>query len=246
MFIFPMWITPKIPTDCDLPPTLYAMLNSIVNYGKVDKTKIKDLAKEGRHKIFDFDYPLSNNIDKAEFEEMILNHFIMRRLGYETYTSWHIAFENKIKEIMPMYNKIFDSFSNWDIFNSGEDIIRTTNTKTNDKTNTSSNVNVNASSDIDKTTDERISDTPQNQISDVKNGKYVSNYSFISDHSYDQNESTTTGTSNSLTDNNQDVNESIKRTPLDKISIYKQYTEELKSIYSMIYKDLDCLFYQLA
>lgn len=234
MFIFPMWMIPKIPTDCDLPPTLYAMLNSIVNYGKEDKTKIKNLAKEGRTTIFDFDYPLSDKVNKEEFEEMILNHFLMRRLGYETYTSWHIAFENKIKEIMPMYNKIFDSFDGWDILNSGEEITRTTQTIGNDTTNSSSNINVNTTSDV------RSSDTPQNELSDVRDGKYVTDYS------YDQGTSNTSGTSNATTNNNQNVTENIKRTPLDKINIYKQYIEDLKSIYSMIYKDLDCLFYQLV
>lgn len=234
MFIFPMWIIPKIPTDCDLPPTLYAMLNSIVNFGKEDKTKIKNLAKEGRTTIFDFNYPLSDNVNKEEFEEMILNHFLMRRLGYETYTSWHIAFENKIKEIMPMYNKLFDSFEGWDILNSGEEITRTTETIGNDTTNSSSNINVNTTSDV------RSSDTPQNQLSDVRDGTYVSDYT------YDQGTSNTSGTSNATTNNNQNVNENIKRTPLDKINIYKQYIEDIKSIYSMIYKDLDCLFYQLV
>lgn len=250
MFIFPMWIAPKIPTDCDLPPTLYAMLNSIVNYGKEDKTKIKNLAKEGRTTIFDFDYPLSDNVNKEEFEEMILNHFIMRRLGYETYTSWHIAFENKIKEIMPMYNKLFDSFDGWNILNDGEEITRTTTTVGQDNSNTSSNSNTITSSNVNvnTTSDVRSSDTPQNQLSDVRDGTYVSNYS------YDQGTSNTSGgsssntndSSNTSSNNNQNVNETIKRTPLDKINIYKQYIEDLKSIYSMIYKDLDCLFYQLV
>ena len=234
MFIFPMWIAPKIPTDCDLPPTLYAMLNSIVNYGKTTQTKIRDLAKIGRPTIFDFNYPLSSKVNKEEFEEMILNHFLMRRLGYETYTSWHIAFETKIKEIMPMYNKIFDSFDGWDILNSGEEIKRYTSTNGSDNSNTSSSVNVNTTSDV------RSSDTPQNQLSDVRDGTYVSDYS------YDQGTSNTSGTSSASTNNNQVVEETITRTPLDKINIYKQYTEELKSIYTMIFKDLDCLFYQLV
>lgn len=266
MFIFPMWMIPKIPTDCDLPPTLYAMLNSIVNFGKEDKTKIKNLAKEGRTTIFDFDYPLSNKVNKEEFEEMILNHFLMRRLGYETYTSWHIAFENKIKEIMPMYNKLFDAFDGWDILNDGEEITRTTTTVGQDNSNTSSNSNTTTSNsnttttssdvDVSTTSDVRSSDTPQNQLSDVRDGKYVSDYT------YDQGTSNTSGesssdtsgessshtndSSNTTSNNNQNVNETIKRTPLDKINIYKQYIEDLKSIYSMIYKDLDCLFYQLV
>ena len=74
MIIYPL-LFPVIPNNCEKPPTLYAILNSIVNYDKEDKTKIKDLAKEGREKIFDFDYPLSDKLDKEEFECLILNKF---------------------------------------------------------------------------------------------------------------------------------------------------------------------------
>ena len=42
---------PPIPGNCSKPPTLYSILESIVNYGKDDKTKIKDLAKVGRFKF---------------------------------------------------------------------------------------------------------------------------------------------------------------------------------------------------
>ena len=38
----------------DDPPTLYSIMQSIVNYGKQDKTKIKDLAEESRTTIFNF------------------------------------------------------------------------------------------------------------------------------------------------------------------------------------------------
>ena len=169
--MFPLMFSPMVPNlrklwnDYNIPPTVYALLNSYVNFSKEEPEKIKDLAKLGRSMFFDFEYPLSNKITKEQFETMILNHFLMRRLGYETYTSWHIAFENKIKEIMPMYNKLFDSFDGWDILNSGEEITRTTTTigedSSNSKTTTSSNVDVNTISDV------RSSDTPQNQLSDV-------------------------------------------------------------------------------
>ena len=79
-FLIDYFWFPKIPENCDKPPTLYSIMNSIVNFGKEDKEKIKDLAKYSREIIFDFDYPLSEKIDKEEFECMILNHYMMRRI----------------------------------------------------------------------------------------------------------------------------------------------------------------------
>ena len=72
------FLFPCMPTMINLPPTIYSLLESIVNYGKDEKTKIKDLAKEGRTTFFDFDYPLTENITKEQFETMILNKFIIR------------------------------------------------------------------------------------------------------------------------------------------------------------------------
>lgn len=231
MLGFPVF--PQLPSICQLPPTLYSILEIIVNENSENKKMTKDLAKYGRSTIFDFEYNLSNKVNKEEFETMILNHFLLRRIGYETYTSWHIAFENKIKEIVPLYNKLFDSFDGWDIFNDGEEITRSTDTTNTDSTSTDSTVNVGTTSDV------RSSDTPQSQLSDVRDGSYVSDYT------YDQGTSETNGTSSSTSNGTSNVEETVKRTPLDKMSIYKDYLENVKSIYSMIYKDLDCLFYQI-
>lgn len=120
-FLLPYFWFPPIPPICDKPPTLYSLLESIVNYGKDDKQKIKDLAKYGRSTIFDFDYPLSNYINKEKFETMILNHFLMRRIGFETFTAFQIQLNVKLNEIMPVYNKMFDSLENWDLFSDGSD-----------------------------------------------------------------------------------------------------------------------------
>lgn len=242
MFIYPMWLIPPLPTDCDLPPTLYAMLNSIVNFGKDEQTKIEDLASAGRTKVFNFNYPLSSKVNKSEFEEMILNHFIMRRLGYETYTAWHIALKVKLNEIMPRYNKLFDALEDWNLFNDGETIERTTDTTNKDTTSATNKINAN--SNATNTSDRRYSDTPQNQLEDVRNGEYVTEYNYDTDTN--TSESTTNGSSDSTSDGNRKEIETISRSPYDKISIYKEYMESLNSIYSMIFKDLDCLFYQLV
>lgn len=255
---FPMFM-PFIPPNCDKPPTLYNVLNSIVNGEKDedDYTKIKDLAKEGRNTIFNFDYPLTENISKEKFETMILNHFLRRRIGFETVTAFRIALDVKLNEIMPLYNKMFDALENWDIFNDGEIMTRTgtdnrTQNSTNESTNETENSLTNSSTtSTTNTSDRRNSELPQNQLEDLRNGNYVTNYNYDTDTNSGQDSSQSQGTStstnnttNNSTDNNI-YNETIKRSPADKINILKEMQENIKSIYTMIFKDLDVLFYQI-
>lgn len=240
---------PPLPPNCSKPPTIYTILESIVNYGKDNQTKIKDLAKEGRGTIFNFDYPLTNNISKEKFECMILNHFLMRRIGFETVTAFRIQLDVKLNEIMPLYNKMFDAISNWNIFNDGEVTEKTgTDNRTINNTaetkNTLENESTTNSSD---TSDRRNSELPQNQLESLRDGSYVSNYNYDQNNAESHDNSTSNGSSNSSNNTQDDNNyhETITRTPADKIAIYKEFQENLKSIYGMIFKDLECLFYQV-
>ena len=249
---------PFIPANCEKPPTVYTILESIVNYGKDNKTKIKNLAKEGRTTIFDFDYPLTDKISKEDFECMILNHFIMRRIGFETVTSFQIQLNVKLNEIMPMYNKMFESLENWDIFNDGEITERTgtdnrvIDNKTTGENNTSNSLENNSQTTSEETSDRRNSELPQNQLELLRDGSYVSNYNYDQNNGTSTDKSTSTGSSNSKTNNSSNTkddnqyHEIIKRSPVDKITIYKEFQENLKSIYTLIFKDLECLFYQLV
>ena len=234
MMIFPYLITPFLPTNCDLPQTLYSIMNSICNFEAEEKTTIYDLASGARSTIFDFNYPLSTHVNKAEFEILILKHFIMRRIGFDTPTAFKIALEVKLNEIMPRYNKLFDLLDGWNLFNDGETISRTT---SDSGTNTLNNT-VNASNS--STSDRRNSNVPQNEIQDVRNGNYMTDYN------YDTDASTGTTTSNSSGTNTNTTNEIINRSPADKIKIYNEFIENKNNIYTMIFKDLDSLFYGLV
>ena len=244
-----------LPQNCQKPPTIYSILETIVN-PDVDlndpspEVKIKDLAKAGRTTIFNFDYPLSNNVSREKFETMILNHFLMRRIGFETVTAFRIQLDVKLNEIMPIYNKMFDALENWEIFNDGETTTREgTDSRTSQNTNKTSNTLSNESTtNTTDTSDRRNSELPQNQLEDLRNGSYVTNYNYDTNTNSGNDSSKSTGTSeatNNGTDNNI-YNETIKRTPADKIAIFKEMQENIKSIYSMIFKDLECLFYQLV
>lgn len=246
---------PPLPPNCSKPPTIYTILESIVNPDvdlneSAPEVKIKDLAKEGRSTIFNFDYPLSEYIEKEKFECMILNHFLMRRIGFETVTAFRIQLDVKLNEIMPLYNKMFDALENWQIFNDGEVTTRTgsdnrTTQNTNNTSNSLTNQSTTSTTDV---SDRRNSELPQNQLEDLRNGSYVTNYNYDTNTNNGEDNSTSQGTSqtqNNGTDINE-YNETVTRTPSDKIAILKEMQENIKSIYTMIFKDLECLFYQLV
>lgn len=232
--IFPYLIYPWLPTNCDEPQTLYSIMNSICNYGKEEKTNIYGLASGARSTIFDFNYPLSDHINREEFEILILKHFIMRRIGFDTPTAFKLALEVKLNEIMPTYNKLFDMLDGWDLLDSGE---VTTRIQTDNGTNTLNNTTNANNTNI---SDRRNSNVPQNQLSDIQNGTYMTDYNLDTDTSNGSTTSNTSGTNANTT------NETITRTPADKIRIYKDFIESKNNIYTMIFKDLDSLFYGIV
>lgn len=258
---------PFLPPNCDKPPTLYSIMNSIVNGDKDedDYTKIKDLSKNARTTIFDFDYPLSNNVPRETFETMILNNYMMRRIGFDTVTAFQIQLNVKLNEIMPIYNKMFDALEDWNIFKDGEttikegtdnrvtsDTTKTTNSYTNTTTNNLKNT---STSQSNNTSDQRYSDTPQNEIQEIKNGNYVTEYRYnqdtvnASDTSNAEGSATSdlngsrTDTTNGTDDNT--YKETVTRTQHDKMQIYKDMQNNIRSIYTMIFHDLDDLFYSV-
>lgn len=240
---------PFLPPNCEKPPTVYSILNSIVNGTKEpnEYTKIKDLAKEGRSTIFDFDYPLSSNVSSETFETMILNHYMMRRIGFDTVTAFKLQLNVKLNEIMPIYNKMFDALQNWDIFSDGEKQTRSgfDNRDSNLKSENINNLENNSNTNTTTTSDNRSSDTPQNQLEDVKNGNYVTQYSYDTNINSGTDSSTSVGNSktNSNTSEKNNYEETITRTPADKISILKDMQTNIKNIYTMIFDELDVLFY---
>lgn len=204
------------------PPTLYAIMNSIANYDKEEKTKIRNLAKATHEKIFDFEYPLSSEVSKEDFECQILNHYIMRRIGFDTFTAFQLFLENKLNEILPFYNKMFDSLSEFNLFNDGEVITRNTSEE--------GNTSLNSTNEIKS----KYSEYPLKRLTDIEDNSYVSN----------QTVNNGTNANNGTSSNT--VVETIHRSPVDKMDLYKKYLETKTSIMSMIYKDLDILFYGLA
>lgn len=269
-------IYPILCQGQDLPPTMYSVCESLANYNATDTTKIKDMWKIARRTLFDFNYILTANVDKATFEQNIINHYIMRRINYPTVTLFKIMLENKLNEILPKYNMLWDSQINWNIFKGGiserhlEDVTESTNTgnttdnvtQTGESNDIGTNTNkINTENITNTIASNSMSDTPQNNIEDVKNGTYVTEFNYnVGDttgnnttdsttNTTNKNNTTNTTNSKSNTESNgnikKNVGEKIERTNDNQLELLLKYEQEYNNIWTMLYKDLDCLFYGL-
>ena len=68
-----------------------------------------EIISQSRTGIFDFNYPIFTTDYKPILETKILKHFYTREIGLETYGLWKIKLNTKLNEIMPYYNKLYQS-----------------------------------------------------------------------------------------------------------------------------------------
>lgn len=217
----------------DEPPTLYSFMESIVNYNKpiTEKVKIKDLSSYARTTIFDFNYPVSNLFGKEQFEVMFLNHYMFRRINFDTLRSFQIHLMVKLNDIMPKYNKMIEGFDELKF-----DGFVETHERTQTDTNTSSS-NLSTTSTDSSINDNRYSDTPQGELEAVQDGTY------LTDYTYNQVNSNSSSGTNSTSNNIGNTNENITIKRADSIDEYNKYINNMNNIYSMIFKECDSLFY---
>ena len=118
-------------------------------------------------------------------------------------------------------------------------VIETHTRQTLDSRESSSTGTSSSNSSSSGDTDNRYSDTPQNNISDVKDGSYVTDYTFNQTSS----NSSASTTSGSHSNDSGRVDEEIRIVRGDPIEEYSKYLEVMNSIYEMIFKECDSLFY---
>lgn len=223
------------------PPTLYKLIDAKVNGGKgifdpgrIPTTKI---AAAGRSFIFNFDYPLSEYADKKLLEETFIKRFLMRRIGFETYSAFEIALDARFNEIMPAYNLLFDALGEKFDLLSGGNYTRTyredTGKNREQKTHTSAGTAT--------TADNRFSDTPQSRLEDIQNGDYMTEYQFNQGSS----ESSADGTMNEDETGSRNYTENYKTDIANKTELLQAYNANAFKIYTRIYDDCNDLFYQL-
>ena len=233
--IYPIWQQVN-----NLPPTLYSIMQSLVNYDTDEPSKIKDMWQKAREYIFNFDYVLTNNVSRETFEHNILNHYLMRRINYDTVTLFQIMLENKLSEILPKYNMLWDSLNGWDIFKSGTTTREYKDNTTTSNTGNNTGENRGTTNTVNNT---GYSDTPQSNIDDINSSEYLTEYTHnVVDNTITNNTSTTTSNSGK---SNKTINEVVTRTADNELDLLIKFQTEYNNIWTMLYNDLDCLFYGL-
>lgn len=94
----------KYTTEVRFICETYAGLDESVGYEKVD-----EIISKARAKVFDFDYPIFDEAYRAVLEKKILVHYYTREICEETVALWKLRLRAKMNEIMPYYNKLYES-----------------------------------------------------------------------------------------------------------------------------------------
>lgn len=105
--------------------------------------------------IFSFDFPIFDENYRDVLCTKILRHYYTREIGLETYGLWKLKLQTKMNEIMPYYNKLYES--ELLKFNPLYDVDMTT-VNTGSKTGESTNVGTNK---------ENRTNSRQNNINEV-------------------------------------------------------------------------------
>ena len=189
----------KYTTELRFICETYNNLDTSVGLSNVNTVIDKALPK-----LFDFDFPIFDENYRKQLELKIVRHFYLREIGFETVGVFKFYLENKLNEIMPYYNKIYDAYlldidplSNYRSKKTGNN-----NQLSDNKTNTTDNrdskqTSINKSNSNDVRTDDLRqiethtstdsfgnndrsfvtnlhSDTPQGSLQNVENESYLS------------------------------------------------------------------------
>nr|DAQ26339.1 MAG TPA: Lower collar protein [Caudoviricetes sp.] len=213
-------------------------------------------------KIFTFTFPIFDENYRTVLEKKILKHFYTREICEETVGLWKLRLDAKLNEIMPYYNKLYNSelleFNPLYTANltrkKKTDYDSNRNTSNNGTVNSTSNSNGSGTGTNTNVGLDLYSDTPQGLITNVENETYLTNFR----------KKTDTGKSSSTTSNSTTGNVTNSDTGTDALNSTEDYLETVigfegssasdllikyrdtfLNIDMMIIEDLETLFFQL-
>lgn len=171
------------------------------NYAGLDASKgqanVNEILSQSWNKVFDFNFPIFDENYRSVLCQKILKHYYTREIGFETVGLWKLKLDTTMNEIMPYYNKLyeselleFDPFADADYTKehegkdggSGKDTGTTTQSDTGSHTGTitddaSHNETIGDVGNVQltETSWDVYSDTPQGALTNVDNNTYLTN-----------------------------------------------------------------------
>jgi len=213
---------------------------------------VTGIINEAIPKVFDFSFPIFDESYRQVLEHKILMHYYFQEIGAETVGLWKTFLQRKLNEIMPYYNKLYQSeLLEFNPLYSVDYTITHSGTNHNEGSRTDNGDNTGTSSTSAQRTAENknaYSDTPQGQLSGVDSNTYLTDYRKINDSI---NGSTSANTHSVLVNNSSsesDGRDAFERRVFGKMNsqsysdLLKKFRETFLNIDLMIIKELSPLF----
>lgn len=117
---------------------------------------------KARQYLFDFNYPVNDEVTKKRIEIAILKHYYLREIAFETIGIFKIKLNDRLNLIMPRYNALYNK----------QDLSLSPyiNSYLNELGNSNNDANTTTNNEDWQTT----SDTPRGILNELKEGKYSS------------------------------------------------------------------------
>ena len=239
----------------------YAGLTTSVGYAKIG-----EVIEKSREKIFDFDFPIFDENYRSVLETKILKHYYTREIGEETVGLWKFRLDTKLNEIMPFYNKLYNSellefnpLYNSNIERKGTkdlDSKKEETEKIRDTDGNSTSTDTTYNTHNNSTNRDLYSDTPQGALDGVEAETYLTNARKVTDvndgksdsHSFataDSHYNRDRNNGNNLT-STEDYLETVKGYSGTSASdLIMKYRETFLNIDMMVIKELEPIFFGL-
>lgn len=198
-------------------------------------SQIDEIIMQAIPKVFDFDFPIFDEAYRNVLCKKILKHYYTREICAETVGLWKLWLDTRMNEIMPYYNKLYESellefnplydvdittTGNRDNTTTGKDDTTVDATVT-DTSNSSSETSTSATRKNDITGRDLYSDTPQGALDNVENEDYLTNARKKTESENGTDSGTSNGSSNSTT-NSTTKNETTVNTSANTTEEYLQ------------------------
>ena len=210
-----------------------------------DYSSIDEIIEDALPIIFSFDFPIFDEEYREVLETKILRHYYTREIGCETYGLWKLRLQTKLNEIMPYYNKLYESeLLKYDPLRDVDMMTQHTGQRTGERTDISNDSRVNNFSgsrtaenkqtDVGSTnnqsgstdtTQDLYSDTPQGGLTGVDNLTYLTNARKISNAGSNSSATDSTNVSNGESTVNSENTESTtgNNTSIGKLTNTEDY-----------------------
>lgn len=162
----------KYTTEVRFICETYAGLTDSVGFNDIETVIAKALPK-----IFNFNFPIYDESYRTVLETKIIRHYYTREIAFETAGLWQLKLSTKLNEIMPYYNKLYNSelYNFNPLYDVDLTKDRTGNRETNSTGSSTGHADFSDSATVTGENWQYFQDTPQGGLTGVNNLNYLTN-----------------------------------------------------------------------